>query len=104
MLAAIGHRAAGVGAAQAVEDGQAEQQADGEQQPGRQLFVPARAGDVEADDRCERDDEERDAGATGEVAAEVRAERGAADGQRNEAHHLAEDRARAVAGDRSRPW
>jgi hypothetical protein len=60
------------------------------------LLAPAGRGDVESNDANERSDEERDSGAAGEIAADVSAERDAADGQRDESHDLAEDRPGAI--------
>ena len=49
-----------------------------------------------ATNAAERADEERDAGATGEIAADVSAECHAADGQGDESHDLTEDRLGAI--------
>ena len=81
-------------------DGQAEQQSEAEQQADRQLLVPARGGDIQAEDAGEGADEQQQPGAAAEVAPDVGAQRGAADGQGDQAHDLAEDVAGAVAGDR----
>ena len=59
-----------------------------------------RRGDVQAEDAGEGADEQDDPGAAAEVAPDVGAERGAADGEGDEAHDLAEHGPRAIACDR----
>jgi hypothetical protein len=73
-------------------DRQAEQQAQREQQPDRELLAAAGRGHVEPEGDRERAEEQNDPGPAGQVAAEVSAERGEADGDGDVAHDLAEQR------------
>ena len=62
--------------------------------------MPAGGRELQPEDAGEGGDEQDDqAGSAGQVAADVGPERGAADGQGDEAHDLAEDPARLVAGE-----
>jgi hypothetical protein len=78
-------------------DGRSDQQAEPEQEHDRDLLPVLGGRDVQAEHAPEREDERDDPGAAREVAPEVGAERGEADGHGHEPHHLAEHRPAAVA-------
>jgi hypothetical protein len=67
------------------------------------LLAALGRGDVEADDACERADEQHQPGRAAQISAEVGAERGESDRDGDEAHDLAEQRPGLVVRDRLSP-
>jgi hypothetical protein len=81
-------------------DRQAEQQPKPEQQPDRKLLAALRGGDVQADDACERGNEQDEAGRAAQIAAEVGAERRESDRDGDVPHDLARQLPSLVTRDR----
>ena len=81
-------------------DRESEQEAQPEQESGRDLFAALGGGDVESGDASERPDEEHEAGPTAQIATEVGAECGESDRDGDVPHDLAEQLPTLVARDR----
>jgi hypothetical protein len=76
-----------------------EQEAQPEQGSDRELLAALGGGDVDAEDACERADEQQLPGRAAQITAEVGAERGESDRDGDEAHDLAEQRPGLVVRD-----
>ena len=61
-------------------DGEPETQPEAEQERDRELLACSACGEVQTEDAGERADEEQQPGAAAEIAPDVGAERGTADG------------------------